>query len=132
MLLETDLLQMEILNSAGLPEALAMLDQKSNTRAILSKDDQNYIQAGAYSNGFIVERRSGNEESHMHARPYGREPLASSPKAKEAWWKRLLMPAGDLGPHKYAFTREEMVALFVAYFDEAPNPDFVTWHNGYS
>lgn len=108
-----------------------MLDHTSNPRAILSKDDQNYIQAGAYSNGFIVERRSGSEKSHMHARPHGRAPL-QAPRVERRWWKRLLMPTGELAPHKYAFTHQEMVALFVAYFDDATDPDFMTWHEGYS
>ena len=130
--LETDLIVVEIHAIEGISEALTSLDNRSNSRAILSTSEQNYIQAGGCANGFIIEKRSGSEDTHMHARPRGRPPLQDPPAPASQWWRRLLGMEFGLGPHDFAFDREEVIAAFEAYFEGAEDPTFLTWHPGYS
>ncbi len=132
MQLETDLIQMDILESAGLATALSTLDPVTNTRAILSKSGNDYVQAGAYANGFAIEKRSGNQASHVHARHLSRGPLEPDPPIKErSWWQKLF--GIDTGPyvHDYTFTLDEVIEIFTAYFDGKDFPSYVTWHEGY-
>ncbi|MEL6487731.1 MAG: hypothetical protein AAFQ13_11405 [Pseudomonadota bacterium] len=133
MQLETDLFTAEILTNSGLREALEQLHPKANTRAILSRDANTYIQAGAYDNGFVIEKRSGDEASHVHARHTFRDaPLDAPVPEKRGWLQRLLNTHVGAGPHDHAFSQEEVADVFVAYFEGSPDPDFVTWHPGYA
>ena len=133
MQLETDLLTAEILTNSGLREAPEQLHPEANTRAILSRDANTYIQAGAYDNGFIIEKRSGDEVSHVHARHTYRDvPLEAPVPEKRGWLRKLLNIRLSAGSHDHAFSQEEVVEVFVAYFEGSPDPDFVSWHPGYA
>ena len=134
MQLETDLVQMEILTSEGIAQALLRLDPAVNTRAILSTGTHHYIQAGAYANGYVIERRSGTEGTHVHARhAHRQDPLPEPPVLPKNWWQRLFggLSAGP-GPHDHAFSIEEAIEVFTAYFEGVADPDFIIWFEGYS
>ena len=129
--LETDLVRMEVLSSDGLAQALATLHPLRNTRAILSQSAEHYIQAGAYANGYVIERRSGNEASHVHARHVNRAPLdADLPIPERPWWQKFLGIDVRQSAHDHAFALAEVVEVFSAYFDGADYPEYIVWHEG--
>ena len=134
MQLETDEGIFNIMTVAELRDQLTRLD-KGNSRAILSTGDQQYIQTGVYDNGFVIEKREGNEESHFHARYRGgREMLSpsSAPAEKPRWWERLLgLSRQPLVAH-HAFTRAEMTDVLEAYLVGASDPEFLEWSTGYA
>ena len=133
MQLETDLFTADILTTSGLREALEQLHPQANARAILSRDPNIYIQAGAYDNGFVIEKRSGDAASHVHARHTFRDaPLEAPVPEKRGWLQKLLNIQPGAGAHDHAFSKEEVAEVFIAYFEGSPDPDFVTWHQGYA
>jgi len=128
---ETDLFATDIESRGDIAEAFANIDNQNNSRVILSTDAETYIQAGAYANGYVVEKRSGSEKTHMHARPRGRPPLSGPLEPERKWWQKLFRADIDLGSHAFAFTQEEVVAIFTTYFERARDPEFADWHEGY-
>lgn len=130
MRLETDRITIEDVSAAQLRSELALLDMKTNMRAILSSDEEVYLQTAAFDNGFVVERRDGSEETHSHAvPPHGPLP-ALRPEPKRSWWERLLM-SPDFLISECAFSQADMTRIFLAYHagKEAEPP--VTWEPGY-
>jgi hypothetical protein len=109
--------RMQITTVEELRRRLSALDTETNTFAILSKDQQTYVQAAAAEDGFIVEKRDGDSTRHFYAaRPGLHQRLRPEP------W---LIPKGDRGQDR--FTRDEMTAVLSSYFSGDPMPVGATW-----
>ena len=130
MRLETDLEVIDDVDHASLSRALSALDVDTNTRAILSSGDEIYIQAAYFSNGFVIEKREGNEESHFHAIP-SHPPLPNlRQRTKLSWWKRIFYPTHFL-TSEYAFKKDEMIHIFATYLDGRESELNLKWSPGY-
>ena len=130
MRLETDLETIDDVDEAGLRRALATLGSDRNTRAILSVADEIYIQTATFDNGFVIEKREGDEASHFHAvPPHG--PLAPwREKPKRSWWERVLNPS-DFLVSECAFEKDEMIAAFARYLHGREGDLGLEWSQGY-
>jgi hypothetical protein len=107
----------ETRDPAAVRTALQTLNSNDNTFAILSSDDETYIQTGAQEDGFIIERRDGSYNSHFYAaRPGLHQPL------KDRSW---LLAAADVGQDR--FTLDEVIDIFSAYLSGVAPHTSVQW-----
>lgn len=114
MRLETDRCTIDNVTAEQLRQELEQLDGTGNTRAILSKGDEIYMQTAWFDNGFVVEKREGSEARHFHAVPQ-RAPLPSNvTPPKRNWFQRLSLPS-NFQTSECAFSKEDMIAFFLAY-----------------
>ena len=107
----------EINDPAPLRNELQSLNNTDNTFAILASGDQNYIQAAAQEDGFIVERQDGNYAAHFYAaRPGLHQPLQD-----QSW----LIPRADLGQDRFSLA--EVIDIFSAYLSGTAPGFAVEW-----
>lgn len=91
--------------------------------AILAAADEDYIQAAAEGDGFLVEKREPDPVRHYSAYRIGAE---VPPPPKRKWYQFGAPPPR---PTDELFTRDQVVALFRARF-EGTEPDFpVGWRD---
>jgi hypothetical protein len=95
----------EIVSVAELQAQLAALAPEGNSFAILSVEDEVYLQAAADIEGFLVERRDGSAASHLKA------------------VRTMLDPTWELD----RFALPEVTAMFTAYLADQPMPATVRW-----
>ena len=130
MKLETDLETIDHVDAVALRRALATLDGKDSTRAILSSADEIYLQTAFFDNGYVIEKRVGNEERHFHAVPV-HPPLPPLREKPRRSWLQRLFAAPDFLTSECAFTKDRMIEIFVAYLEGRLDRMNIEWSQGY-
>ncbi|WP_067734302.1 hypothetical protein [Novosphingobium naphthalenivorans] len=130
MKLETDRVTIDEVTIAQLREELGSLDGVDNTRAILSRGDEFYLQTACFDNGFVIEKREGSEADHFHAVPR-HAPLPATRTPPKRGWLRRLFASSDFLTSECAFSKADMIRAFAAYYEgtEAQLP--LEWKEGY-
>lgn len=118
----------EVGSLRDLQRQVGALDPATNPFGVLTRGGSDYIQVAAEGGGFVIEKRSGEEDTHVHARRTGGRP---SPKPPKPGFFQRLFGGGD-GRGKDTFTRKEVEAVLTAYYEGRPAPDFLRWDKGYS
>ena len=129
MRLETDRHSIEDVDRARLCAVLEGLAPGHDDRAILSQEDEFYLQTAVVDNGFVIEKREGSEDRHFHAVPR-HAPLPGSPQPKRGFFQRLLKVDAS-STSECAFSRADMIDIFESYLrGESPRIAF-EWDSGY-
>lgn len=133
MRLETDLGTWDNVSPNELVRHLNDLNLDNNTRAILSRANEVYMQTAVFENGYVLEKRDGSKATHQHAIHLLRtSPLEGPPERQPSWWQKLLgLPPMRL-THQHAFTQDEMRTVFMSYLTGEDQPQFLRWERGYS
>lgn len=100
--------------------ALASLQSNEIEFLILSTGPQNYVQVAGDNAGYIVERRSGDAESHSFATHSGDAPNSEIP------------PTDDMRGDKDSannFLFQEVETILLSYFKGAPFPPYLNWRS---
>ena len=130
MRLETDRVTIDDVTIEELREELGLLDGADNTRAILSRGEEFYLQTAWFDNGFVIEKREGSEAEHFHAVPRHAPLPATRIPPKRSWLQRLF-GSSDFLTSECAFSKADMIGAFEAYHQgtEAQLP--LEWGAGY-
>ncbi|MDK2769184.1 MAG: hypothetical protein KYX69_15860 [Sphingomonas sp.] len=95
-------------------EIAKALPGKEGDVLILAQSEHFYLQAGLSGSGWILERRSGDESSHVS---FTKGSALPRPTRKNSWLFRLLLgpelPSGE-------FSSEEVAEVFSTYFRGEP------------
>lgn len=97
---------------------LETLNDDGNTFAILAKADENYIQTGRDSSGFVVEVRRGSASEHYAAARTSSPPTAQRVDAGRDSAKQ---------PGEDRFNLDETIGLFVAWMEGQEAPASIQW-----
>ena len=104
--------------SEELRPLLETLNDDDNTFAILAKGDEDYIQAGRDSSGFIVEFRRGKATEHFAAARTSSPPTSQRVEPWRNLWKQ---------PGEDRFDLDETIGLFVAWMEGRETPASIQW-----
>ncbi len=74
----------EVTDIARLAELLRSLDPKTNSFAILSTADHDYVQTALVDGGYLIEKRLGAPDMHFEAAHLVPRPVET---AARPWWK---------------------------------------------
>ena len=130
MKLETDRVTIEDVTAEQLRAAIDLLDGVDNSRAILSRSDDVYLQTAWFNNGFVVEKREGSEAAHFYAvPPYG--PLAPVQAPPKRNWFQRLFASPDFLTSECAFRKADMIGIFTAYHDGKDASLALDWREGF-
>jgi hypothetical protein len=108
-----------ISDPARLAALLGTLDRGDNSFAILARADGVYIQTALTDSGYVIEKRLGNEMSHVEAARRAAQPAA--PVARP-WWKFW-----HSAPKADCFPLEDVVQCFAAFMGEGQEPSGLHW-----
>lgn len=102
-----------ISNVGELSQALRCLNTvEDGFFAILAAADDAYIQAARSGGGWVIERRNGDEASHM-AFVAPAKLLSSATAMKRPWWRPMLGSEPDQG----GFDVNQVEDYFIRYFE---------------
>jgi hypothetical protein len=117
----------EIRSERDLSKRIGELDPATSPFGVLSRGGRHFIQVAAEGGGFVIEKREGGEDSHVHARRTGGRPSPKPPRP--GFFKRLL--GGGRGKRDAdTFTLGEVEAVLLAWYEDRPDPDFLRWDSG--
>lgn len=87
---------------------------------MLTRGGSHFIQVTAGGGGFIIEKREGSEDSHVHARRTGGRPSPKPPQ--RTFLQRLFCGAArDVD----TFKPKEEESVLMAWYEGRPDPDFL-------
>lgn len=118
-----------VTSSRELARLVERLERGTSSFAVLSRGAGHYMQVAIVGDGFVIEKRSGGENTHVHARRSGRR---SARKREEGGFFKRLFGSGGSRPASDTFRLEEVKAAFLAYYEDTPDPDFLQWAAGFS
>jgi hypothetical protein len=111
-----------------LARRVASLDPDTNPFAVLSRGGTHFIQAAAQGRGFVIEKRDEGGRGISHAHKTGRSREGSAPRpTKSGFLQKLFGSRPAPEPVGHIFTREEVGAVFTAWYEGEPDPPFLRW-----